>query len=79
MKSITCKDAVHFVLKNEEGKLTLHERLSLWRHLAICHLCRIFSRQNRLINRVMAQRKERYLTLEASEKEKMIEEILDKK
>ena len=77
MKSISCKEAVSFILRKEEGKLSFRERLSLWRHLTICSLCRIFSVQNNLMNRAMKVRQGNQLTLTEAEKEKIISNVLD--
>jgi hypothetical protein len=79
MKSISCKEAVGFILKKEEGRLSLMQRISLWRHLAICSLCRIFSTQNALMNQAMKKRKEEQLTMTEGEKESMIRNIIDKR
>lgn len=79
MKSITCKEAVEFILKKEERKLTFLQRISLWRHLAICSLCRIFSVQNNLINQAMKQRQNKKLTLSDQDKESIIRNILNDK
>jgi hypothetical protein len=46
---ITCKQAVDFISKKEEGKLSVTQRLNLWRHLMICRFCRLFQKQNRVI------------------------------
>lgn len=72
--NITCKRAVDYISKNEEGKLSATQRFALWRHLAICSLCRIFSSQNKIIAKAMASEPEGGLT--ESEKENMIKSIL---
>ena len=46
---ITCKQAVDFISKKEEHRLSPRQRFELWKHLAVCSLCRQFSRQNRLL------------------------------
>jgi hypothetical protein len=79
MKPISCKEAVEFMLRKEEGKLSFQKRVSLWRHLAICSLCRIFSVQNNLLNQAMKQRKEKPFKLSEAEKEKIIHNILHEK
>jgi predicted anti-sigma-YlaC factor YlaD len=71
---ITCKQAVDYISKKEEGKLSATQRFGLWRHLAICSLCRMFSAQNKIIARAMAAEPESGLT--AGEKEAMIKSIL---
>ncbi len=53
---ITCKQAVDFISKKEEGKLTLNQHLQLWKHLSICSLCKTFSRQNKLLTSLFAKR-----------------------
>lgn len=77
MKSISCKEAVHFILKKEEGKLSLVERIRLWQHLAICSLCRVFSVQNKLINEMLHRQREKQHSLSAEEKEDIIRNVLD--
>lgn len=77
MKHISCKEAVEFILKKEEGKLTFLQRLSLWRHLTICSLCRFFSMQNDLMNQTMKERQRKQFTLSEKEKEKIIQSVLD--
>lgn len=77
MKSITCKEAVEFILKKEEGKLSLVQRVLLWRHLMICSLCRVFSSQNNLINKGLKQRQQKQLTLTEQEKEKIVRSVVD--
>ena len=72
---ISCKQAVDYLSKKEEGKLSAKQRFLLWRHLAVCNLCRIFSVQNKIISRAMAQRETRDLTLE--EKEAIIKTALE--
>ncbi|HEY3403706.1 MAG TPA: hypothetical protein VGK59_09985 [Ohtaekwangia sp.] len=76
MKPISCKEAVDYILKKEEGKLSLLQRLSLWRHLATCSLCRIFAAQNALINRALKKRQQHVLPLSEDEKDKIIQSVL---
>lgn len=79
MKSISCKDAVTLILKKEEGKLSLRQRLSLWRHLAICNLCRIFSSQNHLMNLTMKSRQHKQTTLSQVEKETILRNVVNQR
>ena len=46
---ITCKQATKFISQKEEGKLSLQQRWQLWIHLAMCTICRIFEKQNKVI------------------------------
>ena len=48
--SITCKKAVDYISKKEEGKISALQTLKLWKHIAICSLCTRFYKQNELIN-----------------------------
>ena len=77
MKTISCKEAVQFIIKKEEGKISLLERISLWRHLAICSLCRIFSRQNAMINTTLKERKKKQYSLTPAEKDEIITNVLN--
>jgi hypothetical protein len=79
MKPITCKEAVEFILMKEERKLSLIQRIKLWRHLTICSLCRIFSLQNKLMNEAMKQRRDKQVILSAEEKEDIIRNVLDER
>ncbi|MEO7444802.1 MAG: hypothetical protein ABIT96_11575 [Ferruginibacter sp.] len=47
---LNCKEATLLVIKKEQGKLGLMNRLSLSFHLFLCKYCRWFSRQSSLIN-----------------------------
>jgi hypothetical protein len=77
MKTISCKEAVEFILKKEEGKLSLMNRLSLWRHLIICSLCAIFYKQNKLINDSARHRKENHYHLSPGDKEQIIRNVIE--
>jgi hypothetical protein len=46
---ISCKKAIDFISKKEEGKLTLMQQLQLWQHFLICRLCKLFYKQNKVI------------------------------
>jgi predicted metal-binding protein len=71
---ISCKRAVNFISKKEEGKLSSGQRFALWRHLGECSLCRIFSVQNKIIGQAMMQQQTRELTI--PEKEVMVKAVL---
>jgi hypothetical protein len=79
MKPITCKEAVEFILRKEERKLSIIQRIKLWRHLTICSLCRIFSLQNKVMNEAMKHRRDKQVILSAEEKEKIIRNVLDER
>jgi len=46
---ITCKQATEFVIKRQEGKLSLKNRYLLWLHLGICGFCKLFKIQSEFI------------------------------
>jgi hypothetical protein len=68
--TITCKQAVIYISKKEEGKLTAAQRFRLWRHLTQCSLCRIFSSQNKIISRLAKNKPSEELT--DADKEKIV-------
>ncbi len=53
---ITCKQAVDYISKKEEAKLTLRQSVQLKYHLAICRFCKSFERQNKLLASVFKRR-----------------------
>lgn len=71
---ISCKKAVDYVSKKEEGKLSSTQRFALWRHLKACSLCRIFAVQNKIIGKAMVQAESKDLT--SAEKAAIIKEVL---
>ena len=75
---ITCKQATDYISKKEEGRLSASQRVALWRHLAICSLCRLFSRQSKMMSQ--AARESDSLNalpgLSPEEKEQIINEVL---
>ncbi len=48
---ITCKQATEFVVKRDEGKLSIKNRCLLLLHLGICGLCKIFAKQSKFIGK----------------------------
>ncbi len=71
---ITCKQAVDYISKKEEGKLSAQKRFNLWRHLVVCSLCRSFHQQNKSLTKWLAgSKKATKETLTPGEKEEIIE------
>ncbi|HWB24470.1 MAG TPA: hypothetical protein VG738_03275 [Chitinophagaceae bacterium] len=70
---ITCKQATEFIVKREEGKLSLKNRVLLWLHFGVCSFCKLFSKQSRLIGK-NAKHIHQHLTetLTPEEKEKIV-------
>jgi hypothetical protein len=46
---VSCKEATFFVIKNEEGKLSLLNRLKLDLHTSMCAICKSFEDQSAII------------------------------
>jgi hypothetical protein len=75
---ITCKQAVDYISKNEEGKLSLRQKLQLWRHKAVCTMCRLFEKQNRLMDTVLSEENSKpRQPLDPLEKEAIIKKMTD--
>jgi hypothetical protein len=74
---ISCKQAVDYISKKEEGKLSTTQRFRLWQHLAACPLCRRYSAQNKLI--IQAIKGIDIRQLSAAEKEEIVRNILEEK
>ncbi len=47
----TCRQSTEWVIKKENNELSVKENLQLLSHMAICSFCRLFARQNTLINK----------------------------
>lgn len=75
--NITCKQAVDFISKKEEKKLSASQRFRLWKHLATCSLCRIFSAQNKVIIQAFKQNKNQIASLSIEQKEEIIQTALN--
>jgi hypothetical protein len=76
--NITCKQAVDYISKKEEGKLSAGQRFGLWCHLLTCSLCRLFAKQNKMIIKAFKGQQEDVKQLSPEEKQKMIDTILPK-
>ena len=77
-KGITCKQAVDYISKKEESRLSAVQRFQLWRHLAVCGLCRIFSRQNSIIIKAIKNSADTRAGLSDQQKEEIIASIVSK-
>ena len=75
---ITCKQAVNYISKKEEGKLSAAQRFALWRHLAICSLCRLFSQQNKTIVKAIKEGGDSGTALGSQDKEAMMKNIIER-
>lgn len=67
---MNCKKATALSVKSAEEKLNRSDRFKLAFHLFICSYCRIFDKQNKLINAALRKRSD-YNTLTAEEKESL--------
>jgi predicted anti-sigma-YlaC factor YlaD len=75
-KTITCKQAVDYISKKEDGKLSAAQRFRLWQHLAICSICRIFYQQNKIIRAAFANQPAEG-ELSSHDKEQIIQSVLE--
>ena len=74
---ITCKQAVDYISKKEEGKISLWQRIQLARHLAVCSLCRRFASQDKVIAE-MFRRDDQISRLTEDDKKKISDAVLGK-
>jgi hypothetical protein len=51
---ISCKEATMIVVKKAEIKVTFSEKLKLFLHLIICQYCRLFEKQNKIIDKIIS-------------------------
>lgn len=73
---ITCKQATEFIIKREEGKLSLKNRFLLWLHFGVCSFCKLFYKQSRLIGKNASHiHGHIHESLSAEEKGKMVEAL----
>ncbi len=70
---ISCKKAVDYISKKEEGKLNFYQKYLLWSHLAICYVCKRFEKQNKLIISIFKSNPNRVIeVLQKSDKEDIL-------
>ncbi len=75
---ITCRQAIDFISKREEGKLSLLQHVQLWLHMGICGLCKLFAKQNKIIISALSKfEKESEHHLTAEEKKDIVNAIKD--
>lgn len=71
---LSCKEASVLIIKKEEGKLAMGDRLRLFFHLMACDICKLFNKQSLFLSgqfsRFVAAAK-----LSAGDKQKMEEAI----
>jgi predicted transposase YbfD/YdcC len=72
---ITCKQAVDYISKKEEGKITLWQRIQLKWHLSICSLCKLFAKQNKDVFTQLKNNQPSIQSLSKEEKLQMIESL----
>ncbi len=68
---ISCKQSTEWVIKKEDGHLSVKENIQLLSHLAVCSFCRLFSRQSLLINKAYKNKNTEVHHLNAEEKEEL--------
>lgn len=50
---ITCKEATMISVQKAEIGVSLNDRLRLFVHLLICQYCRLFEKQNKIIEKLL--------------------------
>ncbi len=75
---ISCKQTTEWVIKKEDGQLSVKENLQLLSHLAVCSFCRLFSRQSLFINKAYKNKNAEVHHLTAEEKEELRRSVQNK-
>ncbi len=73
-----CRQSTEWVIKKEDGHLSVKENLQLLSHLAICSFCRLFTRQSLLINKAYKSKNIEVFHLTAKEKEELLRSVQNK-
>lgn len=74
---ISCKDATKLVIKQSEEELSGWDKFRLAFHLAICKFCKLFQKQNKMIDESIKELvKHTHEHLNESAKKRIIEEVL---
>ena len=68
---ISCKQSTEWVIKKEDGHLSVKENIQLLSHLTVCSFCRLFSRQSLLLNKAYKDNNTEVHHLTAEEKEEL--------
>lgn len=73
---ISCRQSTEWVIRKEQGKLSVKQNVQLLSHLAICSFCRLFSDQSSLIDIAMKTCKsEDAYQLSSKEKEELLKSV----
>lgn len=51
---ITCKEATMLSMQKTEISLSFSDRMRLFMHLLVCQYCRLFNKQNKMIDRLLS-------------------------
>ncbi|MBK7229913.1 MAG: hypothetical protein IPH97_13835 [Ignavibacteriales bacterium] len=51
---ITCKEATMLSVQKAEITLSFSDRMRLFIHLLVCQYCRLFNKQNKMIDRLLS-------------------------
>lgn len=73
--NIDCKKATLYAAQKEEQKLGLWQQLQLWRHVAICSICKLFIKQTAVIEKAVVELEKNTGELTHEEQQQMIEQI----
>ena len=69
---ISCKEATQLAVMGEFEKLSFGKRISLWFHMLICKVCRLFQQQSIDLNEAIKKNEEeKSLSLSLEKKEEI--------
>lgn len=51
---ITCKEATMLSVQKAEINISLSDKMRLFIHLLVCQYCRLFSKQNKMIDKLLS-------------------------
>ena len=69
---ISCREATQLAVISEFEKLSFTKRISLWFHLLICKVCRLFQQQSLELNEAIKKNEEgKSLSLSLEKKEEI--------
>ncbi len=75
---INCRQATELMSKSDEKNLSVGEKFKLYIHLTFCRICKLFSRQNKLLIQKYKGLKPANESVSADFKKKVIERLNDK-
>jgi hypothetical protein len=75
---LTCKQYTELLHKKEVVSLKRHERTKMFFHKIMCKLCRRYTKENKMINRIFLKYKECFFKTNQNNINQQKEEIIKK-